>query len=61
MPNIHIPTDASPLRAVKYDRQNAVLRVRGCRVPVTKIQAQLFYGMQTQRGVLFRGLLVVQK
>ena len=58
MPTTHIPTDASPEQAVKHERCNVVLWVRGGKM--TKVQAQL-YGMQTQQGVLFRDILVVKK
>ena len=59
-PLIFPPIQASngALRSVKHERRNVVIRVRGCRM--TNIQKEL-YGMQTQQGVLWSDMLVVQK
>ena len=47
-----------PVTTVKHEPRNVAWRVSDSRM--TKIRAQL-YGMQTQQGILVRGLLVVQK
>ena len=52
-----MPASIGAPRVLQHERHNVVVRVRGCRM--TKIQAYL-HKMQTQQGVRFCDMLVIQ-